>query len=107
MVNKIQNRSIHRGIPMPIKGVGGRAFRCNRYDECLYKAAIKDWFSFNCEHCHYQGKQGMDFIAPIVMSEIENERPNGPTEVELVNLFPADTLWESLQEEIISNDRSA
>ncbi|MCG8530464.1 MAG: hypothetical protein MI749_07365 [Desulfovibrionales bacterium] len=111
MINKGQNQPMDRPIillvPMPDKGVGARAFRCDQYDKCLYKAAVQDWFSFNCENCHYPGKQGMDFVAPIIMPDFEDETPNGSTEVALGDLLPTNTIWETLQKEIAHHDRPA
>lgn len=45
----------------PIEGIGRRAMMCNRYDKCLYKAAVKDWEAFNCEGCRYENKGMADF----------------------------------------------
>ena len=46
----------------PIEGIGKRAMGCGMYDKCLYKAAVKDWDSFNCDGCEYEGRGALEFI---------------------------------------------
>lgn len=45
----------------PKRGIGRRAMFCKRYDNCLYKAAVKDWETFNCEGCRYEECGQVDF----------------------------------------------
>lgn len=46
----------------PKEGIGRRALFCKRYDDCLYKAAVKDWETLNCEGCHYAKAGEVNFM---------------------------------------------
>ncbi len=55
----------------PLEGMGKRAMGCKMYDRCLYKAAVKDWYSFNCDGCGYEGQGALEFIDSAFMPEFK------------------------------------
>ena len=55
----------------PVKGMGKRAMGCGIYDKCLYKAAVKNWDSFNCDGCEYEGRGALEFIDSEFIPEFE------------------------------------
>ena len=62
---------------------------CEMYDKCLYKAAIKDWESFKCDGCEYEGRGDFSFIDSIFISAFEelDLTFEDDLEIELFNLF--------------------
>lgn len=50
-----------RNIEAPQAGFGGRAFFCDRYEDCLYHAACNDWPGFQCENCLYENRGSISF----------------------------------------------
>lgn len=72
----------------PIEGMGKRAMGCEMYDKCLYKAAIADWDSFNCDGCEYEGRGALEFIdsAFIPMLEASEFIYEDDLEMELIDL---------------------
>jgi hypothetical protein len=55
----------------PIEGMGKRVMDCEMYDKCLYRAAIKNWESFNCDGCKYKGQVSFSFIDSVFIPEFE------------------------------------
>lgn len=93
----------------PIMGIGERAMGCKRYDECLYKAAVKDWDSFNCEGCEYEGRGALEFIDSAFIPEfIEPDMTfEEDLETELVDLFANFSSRSFIGEVIEYNDHAA
>jgi len=72
----------------PLEGIGKRAMGCKMYDKCLYKAAVKDWDSFNCDGCGYEGRGAVEFIDSAFIPEFEDLdlKVENDQEMELIDL---------------------
>jgi hypothetical protein len=100
-----QNNDLKLFAPMPAKGIGARALGCDKYDECLYKAAVEDWPSFNCEGCLYKGRGVVEFIEPLCVPEIEEDEIFiDTTEVELLDLVFHSPFLTTIKENLAYND---
>jgi len=96
-INMIKQAGNHHSVNFthfPLKGIGERAMGCKMYDKCLYKAAVNDWYSFNCEGCNYEDRDYLEFIDSAFMPEFEEPdlTPEEDLEMELVDLsvnFPS------------------
>lgn len=71
MIEQIENKDIVVLKNFPMEGVGKRDMDCEMYDKCLYKAAIKDWESFNCDECEYESHGAFSFIDSAFVPEFE------------------------------------
>ena len=89
MIEQAENQNIVFSRCFPMSGEGKRAMDCKMYDKCLYKAAIGDWESFNCDWCEYEDHGALSFIDSAFRIEfhgldltLENDLKNG-----MVDLF--------------------
>jgi hypothetical protein len=82
---------------------------CDRYDKCLFKAAIADWNSFNCDGCEYEGQGALEFIDPdfIPMLEVSEFLYEDELEIEMVDLADTFSALSFLEEAIKYNDHAA
>jgi len=88
MIKQTENQDTAVLKNFPIEGMGKRAMGCKMYDKCLYKAAIADWDSFNCDGCEYEGRGALEFIdsAFIPMLEASEFIYEDDLEMELIDL---------------------
>ncbi|MBA3012948.1 MAG: hypothetical protein KKF12_18490 [Proteobacteria bacterium] len=93
----------------PIEGMGKRAMGCKMYDKCLYKAAVADWDSFNCDGCEYEGQGALEFIdsAFIPMLEASEFIYEDDLETQLVDLTVSCSPIFFLEEDLGYNDHAA
>lgn len=103
--NAIRNGNELTGFP--VKGIGQRAMGCDQYDNCLYKAAVEDWDSFNCEQCDYEGRGATEFIDPVFIPELEDDTTVDDSEKELIDLIFHTPFLTNIRENLIHNDKSA
>lgn len=86
MIRQTENQNTAVLENFPIEGMGKRAMGCDRYDKCLYKAAMADWHSFNCDGCEYEGQGALEFIDPYFIPMFEEPVAEGDQEMELIDL---------------------
>lgn len=107
ILKKSATRKGDKRIGYPVKGIGQRAMGCDQYDNCLYKAAVEDWDSFNCEQCDYEGRGATEFIDPVFTPELEDDITVDDSEKELIDLVFHTPLLTSIRENLTYNDESA
>ncbi len=88
IIEQAKNQDTTAFSNFPIEGMGKRAMGCKMYDKCLFKAAVNDWYSFNCDGCNYEGQCALEFIDSAFIPELDDsDLPfEDDIEMELVDL---------------------
>ncbi|NOZ36837.1 MAG: hypothetical protein GXP11_01995 [Gammaproteobacteria bacterium] len=107
--NPVRNQNLTILSRFPVEGIGRRYLWCKCYDKCLYKAAVNNWYSFNCDGCEYEDQGTLEFIGSAYIPELEEPdlTPEEDLETEMVDLSVNFLPISFLQEVLECNEHTA